>query len=238
MLTNKQTLENILKSNNRALEKPNLKGNGFYVYKNLKVGDKDVNIVSFDSGNFSIQEARKTHYIELGEYLLTLSTHHDEPEIIDLKYTHLYLIKNGQEQSANNLSGKFYSGCVVVIDKKLLAICFADTYPQFLVVIEGALILLPCVIAEQIIRNFVLTEKQQKSIIKMFPEYHWQIENGIVINPENMDVPTTLQISDWKRRTRTKSLNIDPKISSYYSVLLRKEKKETANIKYIRSSDF
>ena len=136
------------------------------------------------------------------------------------------------------MSGKFYAGCAVVIDKKLFAICFANTYPQFVVIINDALILLPCLVAEQVIRNFVLSEKQLKSLIKMYPEHGWKLCNGIAINPETLDVPTLLQVSDWKRRTRAKSLNIDSKISSYYSVLLRKEEKESPMIKYISSKDF
>ena len=237
MLNEKQTLEHILKSNNRESNTPSIQGKMYRVYNNLKVDNKATNVIEFDNGNFVVQDKRKTHYLELGEYLLTLSTHHDEPDMIDMKYTHLYRVKDGQEFPVN-FSGKCYSGCVVVIDRKLLAICSSDSYPQFIAIINDTLVLLPCLVAEQIIRNFALNEKQLKSLIRMYPDERWKLHNGIAINSETMDVPTSLQISDWKRRTRTKALNIDTKISAYYSVLLRKEKNESSAIKYIRSSDF
>ena len=237
MLNGKQTLEHILESNNRESENPSIRGREYRVYSNLMLEDKAVTVIVFNDGNFVIQDKRKTHYLELGEYLLTLSTHHDEPDMIDMKYTHLYRIKDGQEFHVN-FSGKFYSGCVVVIDRKLLAICSSDSYPQFIAIVNDTLILLPCIVAEQIIRNFALNEKQLKSLIRLYPDKKWELHNGIAINSETMDVPTSLQVSDWKRRTHAKALNIDTKVSAYYSVLLRKEKKESSAIKYIRSSDF
>lgn len=72
----------------------------------------------------------------------------------------------------------------------------------------------------------------------MHQNKHFELHNGIAVNPENLSVPTSLEVADWKKRTRTKSLSIDSRLSSYYSVLQRKEKKEAANVKYIRSTDF
>ncbi len=237
MQKEKQTLESILKQNSVSPEKASIKQKGFSVYKKLEFAGKKVNLICFENGKYSIQEARKTHFLPLNEYLLTLSSHHDEPEVIDLKYTHLYSLKDGKELSVN-LSGKFYAGCMVIIDKKLISISTCDSCPQFMAVINSTLQLIPNLQAEQMIRNFSLSDKQLKSLIKMHPNKHFELHNGIAVNPENLSVPTSLEVADWKKRTRTKSLSIDSRLSSYYSVLQRKEKKESANVKYIRSTDF
>ncbi|MBR5154523.1 MAG: hypothetical protein IKW58_02235 [Alphaproteobacteria bacterium] len=237
MQKERQTLECILKQNSVAPEDTSIHKEGFRVYKDLQFGGKSINLICFDNGKHAIQEARKTHFLPLNEYLLTLSSHHDEPDVIDLKYTHLYNLKDGKEVSVN-LSGKFFSGCMVIIDKKLISISTADSCPQFMAVINSTLQLIPCLQAEQIIRNFVLNEKQLKSLIKMYREKHFELHNGVVINPETLSVPTILEIASWKKRTRAKSVIIDSRISPYSTVLQRKEAKETPGVKFIRSTDF
>ena len=64
-----------------------------------------------------------------------------------------------------------------------------------------------------------------------------KIQNEIAINPNTLDVPSFLEVIDWKKRSRT-VLNYNTDISSIYSAFIRKEDKERPCIKYISSSNF
>lgn len=237
MLIEKKRFESLLKDNKAASLRP-FKGECFNVYRNLMdENSKLVDVIEFKNGKYHIIDARKNHYLELGEYLVTFGSHHDEENIIDFEYAHIFRLSDAEEFPVY-LSGKTYSGCMVVLDRKLIAVCDSKSCPQFLIIMNGDLRLISNLVAEQIIRNFALDEKQIKSIVKMFPEYGWKIINNIPINPETFDVPSSFHVQEWKKRTRTKKLSHDSKINSYYSTLLRDDKKETPQIKFIHSSDF
>ena len=237
MLVDQKSFESILEINNAASLKP-FKGERFKVYRNLKEskgGLKDV--IEFENGKYHMIDARKNHYIELGEYLITFGSHHGEENYLDMKYSHLYRIRDGKEFPVS-VSGTFYSGCLVVLDKKMIAICNKTTHPQFLIVMNNDLLLIPCLTAEQIIRNFVLNEMHINSLVKMFPENGWKNINNIPINPETLDVPSSFHVMEWRKRTRGKKIRYDYKMSTYFSTLQRDEKKETPQIKFINSQNF
>jgi len=211
-------------------------GSNFKVYKELDLYGKKVNIIDFGNDKYAIEETRQIYYLELGEYVLSLGTHHDTPNTIDLRYSTLYRTKDGKSFPVE-LSGHFYSGCVVVIDKKMIAVCSPKIETQFIIVINDELRLIPTLIAEQIIRNFKLNKKHLKSLMGMFAQKGWKIQNEIAINPDTLDVPSFLEVTDWKKRTKT-ILNYNTDMSSIYSAFIRKENKEKPCIKYISSSNF
>lgn len=237
MLIEKKRFESLLKNNNATSSRP-FKGECFNVYRNLIDEDsKEVDVIEFKNGKYHKIDARKNHYLELGKYLVTLGSHHDEENIIDFKYAHVFRLSDAEEFPVY-LSGKTHIGCLVVLDRKLIAACDSKSCPQFLIIVNGDLRLISNLVAEQIIRNFALDEKQTKSIIKMFPEFGWKNINNIPINPETLDVPSSFHVQEWKKRTRNPKLSHDSKMSAYYSTLLRDERKEIPKIKFIHSSNF
>lgn len=130
-----------------------------------------------------------------------------------------------------------YVGRFVVIDGRILALC-DKKHPRFFIVVAGQLREIPSFTAEQILRNMPLLPRQQISL-NAFCGADWESHNGILINPETLEVPGSLQIYAWKRARSNKSVikaNLD--FAKLLCILTRDEKKETPAVKFVSSEHF
>ncbi len=235
-----ETMRKLVKANAHRSETI-LEGKNFKVFKNYRIGNVTVNIISFRDKFFAAESiARKMRYIELNEYLLSISSKIGEEDNINFANARLYRIADGTEAEISlgaSFSESYYAGRIIAIDEKLIAIC-DKAHPKFIAVVNNSLRFIPAFSAEQILRNMPLTIGQLNALIKMYPEGGWQIHNGIAINPDTYAVPTSLQFYFWSRSRTTKAtIKANMDFGKLVSILTRTEKEKPV-VKFVKSENF
>lgn len=232
----KDVLRSIVKNNARRSETIT-QGKKFKVFKNYVVNGQTVNILAFNKGEVAFEKADgKVRYIELNDYLISAPSARGMPDYIDFYRLVVYDMTTGESAQAE-IPMLFHAGGIVIIDEKLIAAC-SKSIPRFFAVIEGKLRELPAATAEQIIRLLPLPRLSFERLKKFFGE-EWPFQNGIFINPQTLDVPSSLHYGVWRRSYPAKNTvkpNID--LEKLLSIFKRDEAKETPVVKYVNSAHF
>lgn len=217
-----------------------IRGKNFKVFKNYRLHGEVVNVISFHDRHFAVEEitCKKMRYIEMNDYLLSIPSLSGMENYLFFLGGACYNTQNGSRTYTGNvIKDSHYVGCFVVVDERMLVLC-GKTYPRFFIVVAGQLREIPSFTAEQILRNMPLLPRQQVSL-NAFCGADWETHNGILINPETLEVPGSLQIYAWKRARSNKSVikaNLD--FAKLLCILTRDEKKETPAVKFVSSEHF
>ncbi len=177
----------------------------------------------------------KSRFIDIGSYVISLQSPKDNENSVDFATLRLYDKSDGSVWNASKEVadlGSVYAGRLLVLEDRLFVVCNKGC-PTFFAVIGKALKKIAPVMAEQIMRNFVLDWYLQDALLKAFPEAGWQDENGILINPATGNVPGMLQILAIKGRHKARPEQMKLDFVKLGRILARNEKKDTPTVKYI-----
>ncbi len=217
-----------------------IRGKNFKVFKNYRLHGEVVNVISFHDRHFAVEEitCKKMRYIEMNDYLLSVPSLSGMENHLFFPGGACYNTQDGTRiYMGTTIADSNYVGRFVVIDGRILALC-DKKHPRFFIVVAGQLREIPSFTAEQILRNMPLLPRQQVSL-NAFCGADWETHNGILINPETLEVPGSLQIYAWKRARSNKSVikaNLD--FAKLLCILTRDEKKETPAVKFVSSEHF
>lgn len=232
------------------------KGTGFRVYVKTKIDKELINIFAFDNvpqgikiitediyrenQKFAVEKsAEKNRFIDFNEYVISLPSSKENPDLVDFSAAHLYRKRGaivGKVSSQVSNLGEIHCNRLVVIDHKLLIVC--NYYAtKVLCVIEDELRLIPLNIAEQLLRTLSLNWKTLENLDASYALEGWTFQNGLLINAHTMSVPSTLQFYFYKSRRKVKQVdtikaNMD--FTKLVKILTRDEKGE-AQISYVDS---
>lgn len=222
------------------------RGVGFEIYQKINLGNGSLlNLIKFNNEqeNSLVGEdgAGCPRYIQLNNYLISLPSSAADNDYINFSKLRVYEIATGKNvpvsEEVKSLS-RTYAGQIVVVDNKIIAICF-DTSIKALCIVGEELRIIPLTIMEQLIRLSPLKYCYLKEINEMFPEENWQFCNEMLINPTTLSVPCAVQFVLYKNKKRKKvgidEVNVNIDFSKLALMLMRNKKKDEPRIKYVKT---
>lgn len=216
------------------------RGKNFKVFKNYRLYGEVVNVISFHDRHFAVEEitCKKVRYIEMNDYLLSIPSLSGMENYLFFLGGACYNTQDGtRTYTGKVIADSCYVGRFVVIDGRMLALC-DKKHPRFFIIVVGQLREIPSFTAEQILRNMPLSARHLEAL-RNFCAENWEIHNGIMIKPDTLEVPGSLQYYAWKRSRSTKAVikaNLD--FGKLLSILTRDEQKETPAVKFVSSEHF
>lgn len=206
------------------------------IITNVKEGARKYLLLGFSNQKFAAELVKhKIGWGELGEFIFTYTQDslREETEFNPAKLT-LYHKETGCRSENTHLENeKFHLGKVIILNNSILVICGEkNNFPHFFAVIDGKLTEVPATVVESALRFSGLSDQHKASFIKHHQSKGWAVHNGIIINPQTLDVPTELHFQFWKRGRHNKARSAKVDTGLLMAVLTCSDSERPA-IKYI-----
>lgn len=206
------------------------------IITNVKEGAHKYLLLGFPNQKFAAEPVKhKVGWGELGEFIFTYAqgTPREEAQLNLAKLT-LYHKETGCRVVNTHLeNGQICLGRVIILNSRILVIRGEKKlFPRFFAVIGSKLTEVPATVAESALRFSGLTDEQKASFIKHHQSEGWEVHNGIIVNPQTLEVPTELHFQFWKKGRYNKARLV--KVDMFLlSKVLTCSDNERAVIKYI-----
>lgn len=172
---------------------------------------------------------------ELGQFIFIDELEkHRTGDMFDFSTLRLYNTLTGKPvENVHHFYGKCNLGKIVILNNQIMAVCGEKHQsPLFYAVVNNQLHKVPATVMESALRFSRFREQHKIAFIEHFMQNEWELHNGIMINPQTLDVPTELHFQFWKRGRRYKADFFKPDMNLLTTILTRSDEEKSV-IKYI-----
>lgn len=127
------------------------------------------------------------------------------------------------------------SGCqIIVLNKKIIAVWEEKSVlPRFFVVVGDKLTEISATAVENILSFSSLSPTHQQALIEQYPQRGWKCHNGILINPQTLDIPSKLMFAFWKKENHRSKVELTRVDTMWLAHVLTAKDGEKSTIRHI-----
>lgn len=178
------------------------------IITNVKEGEHKYFLLGFPNQKFIAEPIKyKIGWGELGKFIFTYAqaTRREEAHF------NLATLKLYDKQTGNRIDTPHFNNelvplnKVIILNSCILAVCSEKKqFPRFFAVIGTQLKEIPATVVESALLFVGLIGRHKTSLINCYQSKGWEVHNGIIINPQTLDVPTELHFQFWRRKQRNR----------------------------------